>query len=100
MADIGIDADANARAGMGEGSVSDFVQLMKPRVMSLVVLTAVTGMVAAPGNIHPVIGVIAILAIAFIDELILVLRGNKPSYHKEPPKTPEEVLERALASAV
>jgi protoheme IX farnesyltransferase len=37
---------------------------MKPRVMSLVVFTALTGMVAAPGSIHPVLGVIAILAIA------------------------------------
>ena len=37
---------------------------MKPRVMSLVVFTALTGMLAAPGSIHPVIGVIALLAIA------------------------------------
>ena len=37
---------------------------MKPRVMSLVVFTALVGMVAAPGDIHPVLGVIAILAIA------------------------------------
>ena len=64
MADIGINADMSAHAETSEGSVGDFVQLMKPRVMSLVVLTAVTGMIAAPGNIHPVIGVIAILAIA------------------------------------
>ncbi|MFA5898661.1 MAG: heme o synthase [Hyphomicrobium sp.] len=46
------------------GSVGDFIQLLKPRVMSLVVFTALTGMIAAPGNIHPVIGVIALLAIA------------------------------------
>ena len=37
---------------------------MKPRVMSLVVFTALTGMVAAPGSIHPVLGLIALLAIA------------------------------------
>jgi TRAP-type C4-dicarboxylate transport system permease small subunit len=45
-------------------------------------------------------GGLLILTIAFIDELVHVLRGNKPTYEKEPPKTAEEVLERALASAV
>lgn len=45
-------------------SVGDFIQLLKPRVMSLVVFTALTGIVAAPGGIHPVIGIIALLAIA------------------------------------
>src|SRR6202008_2324256 len=40
------------------------IELLKPRVMSLVVFTALTGMIAAPGTIHPVLGVIALLAIA------------------------------------
>lgn len=47
-----------------ESSVGDYVQLMKPRVMTLVILTALAAMVAAPGTIHPVIGLIAILSIA------------------------------------
>lgn len=47
-----------------EPSVGDFVQLMKPRVMTLVVLTALAAMFAAPGSLHPVIGFIAILSIA------------------------------------
>ncbi|MEM9358513.1 MAG: heme o synthase [Pseudomonadota bacterium] len=46
------------------GTVGDFVALMKPRVMSLVVFTALVGMVAAPSSIHPVLGVIALLSIA------------------------------------
>ncbi|MGQ7792286.1 heme o synthase [Faunimonas sp. B44] len=46
------------------GEVRDFVALLKPRVMSLVVFTAVVGMLAAPGGIHPVLGVVALLAIA------------------------------------
>ncbi|MFM9940255.1 MAG: heme o synthase [Hyphomicrobiaceae bacterium] len=46
------------------GSVGDYFALMKPRVMSLVVFTALTGLVAAPGHIHPLLGLIAILAIA------------------------------------
>jgi heme o synthase len=51
------------RIGPAESSVGDFVQLMKPRVMSLVVFSALTGMVVAPGSIHPVLAIIALLAI-------------------------------------
>ena len=43
---------------------SDFVQLLKPRVMSLVVLSALAGMLLAPGHVHPVIGFASLLAIA------------------------------------
>ena len=42
----------------------DFLQLMKPRVMSLVVFTALTGLVCAGQPIHPVLGAVAILCIA------------------------------------
>jgi heme o synthase len=47
-----------------EPTVSDYLQLMKPRVMTLVILTALAAMVAAPGSLHPVIGLIAIVSIA------------------------------------
>ncbi|HVZ06183.1 heme o synthase [Hyphomicrobium sp.] len=47
-----------------EPSVGDFIQLMKPRVMALVVFTALAAMLAAPAPIHPVLGSIAIIAIA------------------------------------
>ncbi|WP_411291740.1 heme o synthase [Sphingorhabdus sp.] len=42
----------------------DFWALTKPRVMSLVVFTALCGLLAAPGSIHPIIGFTAILCIA------------------------------------
>lgn len=42
----------------------DFWALTKPRVMSLVVFTALCGLMAAPGDIHPVIAFTAILCIA------------------------------------
>ena len=45
-------------------TVSDYFALLKPRVMSLVVFTALTGMVLAPGGLHPVLGFAALLAIA------------------------------------
>jgi TRAP-type C4-dicarboxylate transport system permease small subunit len=41
-----------------------------------------------------------ILFIAIVDELVHVSLGNKPRYEKEPPKTAEEVVERAVASGV
>ncbi|MBZ8133456.1 heme o synthase [Afifella sp. IM 167] len=42
----------------------DFFNLMKPRVMSLVIFTAMTGMIVAPGHLHPVLAFIGLLAIA------------------------------------
>jgi protoheme IX farnesyltransferase len=43
---------------------SDYIALLKPRVMSLVVFTGVVGLVIAPGTIHPVLAVFAVLCIA------------------------------------
>jgi heme o synthase len=48
----------------GQGDVGDYWALLKPRVMSLVVFTAIVGMLAAPGSIHPWFGFITILCIA------------------------------------
>jgi len=49
---------------VSEAGVGDYLALMKPRVMSLVVFTALVGLVIAPGPIHPVIGFTALLCIA------------------------------------
>ncbi|RIK92533.1 MAG: protoheme IX farnesyltransferase [Proteobacteria bacterium] len=45
-------------------SAADFLALLKPRVMSLVVFTALVGLLLAPGEIHPVIAFTAIMCIA------------------------------------
>src|SRR5688572_1831799 len=64
MAEGGVSIDrAEFGAAIG-GSVGDFVALMKPRVMSLVVFTALTGLVAAPGHLHPALAGIALICIA------------------------------------
>ncbi len=42
----------------------DFIALLKPRVMSLVVFTAFVGMLAAPGELHPVLALASIVLIA------------------------------------
>jgi protoheme IX farnesyltransferase len=49
--------DAGAR-------VADYVALLKPRVMSLVVFSGFAGLMLAPGHIHPVLGAVAVLCIA------------------------------------
>jgi protoheme IX farnesyltransferase len=63
MQGTGVETDIGRIGATTESSVGDFLQLMKPRVMSLVVFSALTGMVVAPGTIHPVLAMIALLAI-------------------------------------
>jgi heme o synthase len=46
------------------GALRDYLALLKPRVMSLAIFTALAGMVAAPVNVHPVIGITALIFIA------------------------------------
>jgi heme o synthase len=45
-------------------TVTDYLALMKPRVMSLVVFTALVSVMIAPAHIHPMIGFTALLCIA------------------------------------
>lgn len=51
---------AHARAA----TVGDYFALLKPRVMSLVIFTAVAGIVVAPGHVHPMVAFTALLCIA------------------------------------
>ena len=51
-------------ASVDVGSAADYIALMKPRVMSLVVFTALVGLVMATGAMHPVMAVAAIALIA------------------------------------
>ena len=47
-----------------EAQFGDYVALMKPRVMSLVVFTALVGLLVAPVALHPFVSASAILFIA------------------------------------
>ena len=49
---------------ISEADVSDYVALLKPRVMSLVIFTALVGLVVAPGHVHPVLAITSLLCIA------------------------------------
>jgi protoheme IX farnesyltransferase len=44
--------------------VADYVEILKPRVMALVVFTGFVGLVVAPGHLHPVLAVVAVLCLA------------------------------------
>jgi len=55
---------ASADIGLSEATARDYFDLLKPRVMSLVVFTAFAGLFLAPGGMNPVMGAIAILCIA------------------------------------
>jgi protoheme IX farnesyltransferase len=50
--------------GLLSPSVGDYFQLLKPRVMILVIFTSICGLMIAPGSLHPLMSLIAILSIA------------------------------------
>ena len=66
MTDASLDITARAQdAVASEGArVADYLALLKPRVMSLVVFTGFAGLIAAPGGLHPFLAVVAVLCIA------------------------------------
>ena len=59
MTDLRIEESAAYEPRMG-----DYFALLKPRVMSLVVFTAIAGLLVAPVHVNPFIGFVAILCIA------------------------------------
>jgi heme o synthase len=64
MSDVGLTARSETVAVTVGGDVAEYVALLKPRVMFLVVFTALVGLVAAPGTMHPVLAVAALVCIA------------------------------------
>ena len=66
MTDASLDITARAQdTAASEGArVADYLALLKPRVMSLVVFTGFAGLIAAPGGLHPFLAGVAVLCIA------------------------------------
>ncbi|WP_201837873.1 heme o synthase [Microvirga zambiensis] len=56
--------ESRVTAGLSQGDVSDFFALLKPRVMFLVVFTALVGMVVSHPDVHPVVAFVSLLMIA------------------------------------
>jgi len=52
------------RAATAGAEVADYVEVLKPRVMALVVFTGLVGLSVAPGHLHPVLAAVAVLCIA------------------------------------
>ena len=59
-----VDHNAIELPRISEAEVGDYLALLKPRVMSLVIFTALVGLVIAPGHIHPIVAFTSILCIA------------------------------------
>jgi protoheme IX farnesyltransferase len=59
-----VDHNAIELPRISEAEVGDYIALLKPRVMSLVVFTALVGLVIAPGHFHPVLAFTSLLCIA------------------------------------
>jgi protoheme IX farnesyltransferase len=49
---------------IGMAAPADYFELLKPRVMSLVIFTGLVGLVVAPGSINPIIAFVALLCVA------------------------------------
>ncbi len=61
---LAITARAQGAVASEGARVADYLALLKPRVMSLVVFTGVAGLVAAPGGLHPFLAAVAVFGIA------------------------------------
>jgi heme o synthase len=59
-----VDHNAIALPRISEAEVGDYIALLKPRVMSLVIFTALVGLLIAPVHVHPVLAFTSILCIA------------------------------------
>ncbi|HAA93308.1 MAG TPA: protoheme IX farnesyltransferase, partial [Rhodospirillaceae bacterium] len=64
MAETAYHLESRNGAGYAGAEPTDYVQLLKPRVMSLVVFSGLAGLLLAPGELHPVLSVVAVLCIA------------------------------------
>jgi protoheme IX farnesyltransferase len=61
---LGPDIISGGAAGVSDADWRDWIKLLKPRVVSLVVFTGAIGLAIAPGHLHPVLAFTAILCIA------------------------------------
>ena len=64
MSDTAHPFTGSIESAVAPARVRDYIGLLKPRVMSLVVFTGWIGLVIAPAHVHPFTAVLAVLAIA------------------------------------
>jgi protoheme IX farnesyltransferase len=101
-------SDTSLNSYESEANFGDYFALLKPRVMSLVVFTALVGLLVAPVSVHPMVGLVSILFIALgggasgalnmwwdadIDQVMKRTKGRPVPAGKV---TPEEALQVGL----
>jgi protoheme IX farnesyltransferase len=64
VTDLSAHLNGEGAASWGGAAVADYIALLKPRVMSLVVFTGFVGIWLAPGHLHPFLAAVAVLCIA------------------------------------
>ncbi|NOG72767.1 heme o synthase [Roseicella sp. DB1501] len=64
MSDVTLSSASDAVIRQDLSEVRDWVTLLKPRVISLVVLTGLVGMLVAPGHLPPALGIATVICIA------------------------------------
>ncbi|MDU3046617.1 MAG: protoheme IX farnesyltransferase, partial [Bradyrhizobium sp.] len=71
---------------ISEADVGDYLALLKPRVMSLVIFTALIGLLIAPGHFHPVLAITSLLciAVAMLSSLAPLTRSTARSCARPP----------------
>jgi len=93
MAEASLQPARSLPAEADGGEARDFIALLKPRVMSLVVFSGLVGLVLAPGSIHPVLGIVAVLCIAIDADIDAVMSRTQ----KRPIPAGKVSAEAALA---
>ncbi|MEE2932375.1 MAG: heme o synthase [Pseudomonadota bacterium] len=64
MAETAFNLDRRNGSQLVDTELVDYLKLLKPRVMSLVVFSGLAGLLLAPGNLHPILAIVAVLCIA------------------------------------
>jgi protoheme IX farnesyltransferase len=64
LSDLSLEDRAARGVAVGDAVVGDYLALLKPRVMTLVVFSGFAGLMVAPGHLHPVLAAVAVLCIA------------------------------------
>ena len=64
MAETAYHLERSNGSQLVDTELADYLKLLKPRVMSLVVFSGLAGLLLAPGTLHPILAIVAVLCIA------------------------------------
>ncbi len=64
MAETAYHLESSDGSQLVDTELTDYLKLLKPRVMSLVVFSGLAGLLLAPGTLHPILAIVSVLCIA------------------------------------